>query len=412
MKIKVKLSILINFTLFFRFYLTISGLFQYHDFFSFFEKEIKTLEKNLEQLPQKNYEVYLTLYHLNQQIFYHPRTNKFDSNIDGLSEMFKNLNKAFVLAKIKTGMELLNRNRILNQQFSPPLLNKIVSYAEQNIADPIILIYCKIFGLLEKPTICQKDLRNLLVYFNENQIFFDSTEKSSILNHVFNLSVRVLHNGDKESIDLSFELVQLFVSNNFYVKNNQINEIHFINVVISACLKKRFDFAKEFISANQEFLADDKKKDTLEISETYIAFHRKDYQEAMKRIQFVSTTLASHKLLIKSISIRCVYKFIEEDKYQEEVFQSIAKNFKNYLARDTTLNELKKISYYNMITTLKELVRIDNCPPSEKLALLTDLENQLNATSDDKNDWLQPNACSTWLAEEINLMKSKCASSK
>jgi len=371
--------------------------------FKFFQKEMIAVEKTINKFSFKNYDYYQELFLLNYKIFFHPETNKNQNQVESLTKMCDNLDKAMMLAKLRTGCELLTRNYFWNDQNVPVLLPEVIKHLDADDTTPEeFKLYAQVAHMLEKkeaPTI--KEFEKLVDRYEKNIDLFNKFEKAALLQFFINYSNSLLEKGNLLYKEMNFKLVKIGVEKDLYIYEKRMDHLPFSNVVVVACIAKDFAYARNFIKNYQKYLAPETTLATVKLCNIYIYFHEKDYHAADDALKTFQTTIMNYKLRMKSIQIRCDYYFFLEDTSYEKTFNSHSKNFKSFLSRYKSLSEEKKLKYGNMIEALDLLMKAAKKPPVQRKEKLIQLKEKLEKEKTQKSDALNPIIGKAWLLEQI-----------
>lgn len=332
---------------------TFAGILKHRGLHNEFFNETEKAKKKITDRKKMGSWDYLYLLQLNYDAFYNVKSNKLNSGIDSLNSSMINLDKLFLLMKLKIGAEMKAREHILNENNEIFLLEEILNLAgnEQFNQEILIQIYCALLEMIRS-----KDVQSFKKFKNQfisNLHRIDDVETQIILLYLINFSAQKIREGNSKFYEEAFELYQLGLETGSLFEKGNFTPTRFINIVDIACKLEKYNWAEQFIREREMLLPVDSKKDTVNMSLARIAFTRKEFgltinilsKTIFKDIQFSNRA--------KALIIRSYYELGEEIN----LILDFGLAFEKSLRRNKTLNPNVKNGYFNLIKMIRHLVK-------------------------------------------------------
>lgn len=331
--------------------------------YSTFEKYVQQETTDIEERIQKagnpvDTADFLALYTLNETLFFHPDTEKIKPVIDSLNKTEENLDKFYVLEKLRIVSDLLIRQKFLSNQVDIEI-SYLLALAK-NYTEPVFRLYVQLIPLLQAHE--DELFLQLLSDLKQNLPCLAPFDKSVFIHKLLYLSNKVYEKGKIEYLQYIFELSQIADEQAVTIYKHKIDYLFFINAVSVAAAVGRPDWARYFMKKYNCFLNPDSRVEIVELAETYCQFFEAQYPAVLDKVKksgkhqhFVT------RLQYKTIRLRVYYELIiqyNNDKYYE-IFERHCDNLTRYLQRDREkkLSEDKQQAIKNFITVLQKFIK-------------------------------------------------------
>lgn len=327
--------------------------------YDWFEKELKIAFRVLNNRAVKDEEYYKELEYLNDIWYTHPHTHKNKKEVKSFKAKVESLDKYYVLAKLKTASEVLNRAKIFGSNYEIKLLEQILQVSEGLLDDenPRFKIYYFFIKAY------QNDYSEF-IYFSLKELFLQHAsvlskkEQNEMLTNLVNY-ITVLIREKKSSNEREvWELQKIGLDKGVSILQGQMGHNTFCNIVIVSTKLKEFDWAKEFIVSYAPLLKESTKHSTLTLSWAYYYFNKEEYDRVIETLRDIDFLDYFVKTQTKSLLLRSYYELINPFKNAlYEVFLAQINAFDKFLRRNNKAAQARKVAYLNFVSLLKVLAK-------------------------------------------------------
>jgi len=356
----------------------------------FFKQESKKKHNaltNKSNIRDENY--FQKIYELNE-LSYHYTSEHDNRNIDTeLQSLVDNLDVAFLSKKLKYSCEIINRMNILNVEYDINLLNYLLEYVEANDVKntPSIRIYYHILLTLNESDneAHYIELKKLIIHHLH---FFGKDEQYDMYGYLQNYCIKKINSGNNDYLKKLFETYQEMITEEVVIKNDNVAQFDFKNIVTVALRVEEYDWTEKFINNYQKYLPSDHRVNAVNYNMARLYFYLKKYKEGLKQLLAVEFTDIYYSLDSRALLLKTYYELDDV-----ESAASLINAFKIYLKRDTTISDYQNLTYSNFIKFVNQLLRVKM---GYKIDILT-IEEKLNN--------IKGVADLTWLKQKINDIK-------
>lgn len=273
-----------------------------------YQSQLKTVKSILKKDKFKNKEFYKRTFLLatvENEHFTAKHIRALDQNIQ---IKLNNLDFFYFATKLKETCEMLNRQRLLNQQYELHLFEEIEVIIDKNRDDylnqPTILCYYEIYKLL----ISEDDIDQLKVCIktlNENADKFSGEELKGMYDFPQNYCIAHVNNGNTKYSNILFDLQKLLVDKSFNLTNGYISQQSFTNIVSLALKLNKFEWSENFIENFKDRMSPEIKENAYNINKANLFYSSKNYDKTIRllsQVEFADTSYAyySKVLLLKT----------------------------------------------------------------------------------------------------------------
>lgn len=360
---------------------------------AFFEKECRDLSKKLEKAPSRDMRYYETQVYLNNAIYFHPLHNKYDPKDKSLDRLMEALDQYFMLAKMRYGISLKNRERILAKPGDWRFMEVLEEETSRELMQDNILfqLYHQAFLLLE-----EKETLDFLAY---EQLLFEHInhiqEDAKILFFTgLNYINRHVNQGTSGFSRKAFDWYRLGLEKGLLIDNGKLNEVTFGNIVTFGCREKEFAWTKAFMNDFGPFLEPEKREEILTYHYALWHFYQKRFDQTYSLITnytFPDVYFLKSRLL----AIRAILEiFLQDDEYYALLNYQI-KAFKQGMKRNKVFSKTSMEPVLNSVNLIglfaKKIYEFE-----ERKTIKSALKTKLSA--------MDKVAGKDWLLEKINAL--------
>jgi hypothetical protein len=356
-----------------------------HNLSANFEKETRALIQVLQHSSKYSPAHHHILSQLNQDLFFHPDTNKHEVGQEMLVSAMQHLDQFYALSKLRLAAEMRTRENILAEKHNIQLLDEVTAMCRQSIAteNPLCEIYLQLIDLHEDK-INSTSLKSAVDLFESLLLHIDSAEQKNLLHHLVNHCIRLINRGDKEHRRQLFDLYRLGAENNLLHEGRQMSELTFSNIVAIASSLKEFEWAGDFIRTHAILLPPENREEIEALSLALWHFNLKEYGEAERRLLGHGFSNMLNLLKSRCLLIRIYYELFLLDNRSFIFLNDQIDAFEKMIRRHKKIAQSKSVTYLNFLRFTRKLAQ-------KKYARedLTKLKSQLEVlTAVSYKDWL------------------------
>lgn len=356
------------------------------------EKKI-TEGKNLEPTD------FLVISKLNEKLFFHPVTNKYKPEVNEWDKTFINLDKSYVLKKMRLLSDLSIRQNFLSNQAS--IESGYLLSLAKSFPEPIFQLYAQLLSLLDNHD--DSLFKQLLLDIKAQANSLNVVDIAIFFEKLTNHANKIYETGNIDYLYHLWELMQMSDQNDMIAQNNNIDALVFINAVAVGSSVGALEWVQQFIEKYSALLSGSrgKKDETLKIANAYIYFFDGKYDEALKNIKKVKNLgiLLSSRTLALRIHYEQFFTYRIETHYSS--FTKEIEAFTRFLQKDREkkLTDSKRQAIKNFIKVLEYFVHFLNLEnASERPERLVQIEAHLSS--------LSPIIAKGWLYTKFNDLKN------
>lgn len=312
----------------------------------------KALEKGEEKLQER--QMKRLQLHESWISFLTSRRNRFvDDSVQVASDQ---LDTYFIVAKLKYGVEMANRQNVVAQDFDRGLLEYVLKYCDDRpeLLDkqPEIGIYYQVYRCLtlEEP---EEAFADLLLRLGSHSDQFPKPELREMYGYAINFCIKQINRGQSQYLNLLLELYQRALDSEAMYIDGWLSQWDYKNIVSASLKAGRFDWCAGFIEAYKEKVEPGSRENAHTYNLASLFFEQGEYGQTLRLLQHVEFSdvfyhLGSKVLLLKS--------FFELNDY--DALSSLCDSFKIYLKRNKTLSKYHYTVNWNLISFTRKLADI------------------------------------------------------
>lgn len=322
---------------------------------SFFKKEAKNLREELDIFPFRDLEYYQDQIEVNESIYFHPLNDKYDLKDESLDRLIDSLDFYFVLAKMRYGISLKSRERILTKPGNWRFMEALNTTEDLGFIKESVLykLYQQAFLLLE-----EGGLKNFATF--ENLLFENITllgkDRKVLFFTGLNFINRQVNKGIAQYSHKALEWYQFGLHNGLLTEDGKMNEVTFGNIVVFGCREGAFEWTKNFMNAYQHLLKNALRADVVRYHLGLWHFYQKDFEAAFSTL-LNYTFIPAYFLKSRLTAIRAVFEqFLKNKAYYDLLIHQIYA-FEMAMKRSKAFSKAAKDPVLNCLIIIRSLAK-------------------------------------------------------
>lgn len=317
-----------------------------------FKKALKTEKKDeenrLNQLHEKA--------DLISNFYLHPKTQKYQQNLEYPYQMMKILDEYFVLGKLKFSCELLARQKTIKEKYDVHFLTEVMEFSRiyQANKNPLVYLYRHIILLFSRE-VSYNVFIEIKSSFESLYNKLPRKDRRIINQYLINYTVNRIKGGKEKYKKEQFGLFKIALDDGTLLVNNILSDITFLNVIILASDLKEFGWIKRFINKFEQNLDEEKRHNAKVIGYAFLFFAEKKFEVVKEWAKQVKSPSYRYKLISRSIMIRAQYELALLNKIDFFIVEKMVKNFLLFTSKSTLIPESQKKAYSNYLILMKKL---------------------------------------------------------
>ncbi len=313
---------------------------------------------------------YFDQWWVNHQLHFHQQTEQGRPNAIHLFEGDVNLEKFFLLVKLRYYCEFQNRKNILSDNFEILLPE---SALHGQCSEPLISLYRQIIPLIECKQFDEAEFDDFLQELAKYKGELTPADLLSLTKFAFNIITRAIRCGNEKAIGNFQKLTQIASILDLYTFERKMADSEYLNLVVMAGMASDFKLQKEFIEQGKEFIEPEKREIAYQLATAYYYFHQNQFENSIEILErpFPKYTQNEVKYMIrvKALLVRIhLGKYLADwEGYDEEIFKDAAENLRKFIERQLEKGKIKNehtIAYKSMIELCKLLYQQKKALPN------------------------------------------------
>ena len=302
------------------------------------------------------------MYQLSHNLWYHPATEKLTNDHSLLSASQDYLDHAYLLEKLAYIAALSSRATFLNTHADTFLDDLKIKHLD----NPAIanneykLLFLKVIQMHESKNLESYKNFKTHLFKVENKLTLD--HRKNFLLHLINFGINFRLAGEGISTKEIFELYQIGVQEQFFIKNDHLRDIEFTNICIFGFRLGQDEWVNNFINHHQCYLLELERTYLLPFVEAYQKLFNKEFESVIDLLKDVQPKhhLKYHSR-IQSLLIRAFFEcMLHNIGDYKNVLNAYLTNLKMLMNRNKKNTALKTGAYLNFIKILKKLIPLLN----------------------------------------------------
>ncbi len=298
-----------------------------------------------------------------------------------LYSILNNLDNFYLINKLSYLCSIINNKNVINIDFEITLKDEIVNLLsdEKYKAIPIVTLYSMILNMLEN-----KDdttpFFDVKAYLQKESKHFDAEELKNIFSYLQNYCIRKMNAGRSEFANELFEIYQFALAKKIFLQENEISEVNYRNIVVTALRIGKTSWTKDFIEKYKSNLHPQVQENAYTFNLTSYYFYLKQYDKVLKLLREVVFTNVYYSNDYRIILLKTYYELDER-----EAANALLSSFKTYLKRKKLVSESHRVANTNFIKFYKKISNVQRYSKKELQALKVDINNLKSISN---KDWL------------------------
>jgi len=319
------------------------------------QNTILNIEKNQPYLSKEDY---YTLHQLYQNLWFHPESNQYNTDISVFTKSLSCLDNAYFQEKLFYACEIQNRSyRIPEVVKNTHIFSIQAGLNLAKLKQEHVILYCynTILELLKKGS--RKEFDQLKAYFFSLAEKVEDAIYTDLLLFLINYGQIQNKYGDNSYVKDGFEIYKKLIALNLLPVNVFMPEIEFVSILQLAYRQNEATWAKAFFEKYSNYLAPAVTEDLTHFVQLLQQFYAKNYEAVQINFSINNTKEPTiYKLRIRCMLIQAIYEEWNGAKKQYVFLDSLLKAFKVWLKRNKSKFDQDTFNtYYNFIQLVKKL---------------------------------------------------------
>lgn len=315
-----------------------------------FEKGVIQLDESLKKEKVRDQNYFKNRAELSRRYFDYLVLSQQNDKLESYAKAaIENFERYYTLSKIQFDLELKDGAKTLSND-----ILKFKSTKSLTSNYPIFSLYEKL-GKLQDEEDNREIFEECLSLLLKNLERIGKEDRKTVTLLLLNNSNRRISQSNSKYLKDSLSLYKTGLSEGFFIKNNEIPETTFSNIVTIGVMNKEFIWTQNFVESIGKTLNKDIQKEVVTLSQAVIAFHKEDYNDVIKLLQLHSTARPLVKSRVKLLSFRAYFElFIHDEIYLDLILSQIGAHEKFY-RRNRFFSKTKIRANLNFLSFAKQL---------------------------------------------------------
>lgn len=323
---------------------------------NFFEATAKQLDKSLNSTPFRDLEHYANQIFLHQTRYFNPLNDKYDLKDESLDRLVDALDSYFLLAKMRFGISVKNRERILAKpgiwRFEEALIQETKKGFMTNSV--VAQLYRAAFLMFETSEAFSFEDYEAILFKHIDELRYDAKVLFlSGLNYV----IQQLNRGNAPFNTKAFNWYRLGIEKKLLFENGKLDEVAFGNIVISACKEKEFGWAKSFIENQAKYLRLNNIEEVRAYHIGLLHFYQKEY-DAVLSVFFNYQFSKAYIPKTRYITINALFELFLKDRDYFDVLNANIKAYESFITRNKKYTSSKLLPHLNSIVLIRKMAKM------------------------------------------------------
>lgn len=326
--------------------------------YNHFEKGTLQALQAVEAGPYQDMEYYQSLIGLHYGLYFHPLTNRHSKNDDHLAALINSIDSNYVLAKLRVGSELKNREKMLNTHYENKLEATILGEFGETLQgdNPVYQMYKLVYRLFEAPKEMEA-FAQLKTLFTSQIQALRQVDQFFILHHLINFAARQINAGKAPFYKEALDLYKTGLKQALLLENNKMREATYSNIILLGCQAKEFSWVDEFISTYSAFLDPEIREDAKAHALGLWYFYQQDFPKSVDQLLHYKFSPA-YQPRVRIIIIRSLFEQFLKDHSIFSLLQAQCDAFEKYISRNDFLAKPRLEPHLNTIRLIRKLAHL------------------------------------------------------
>lgn len=344
-----------------------------------FESNARKTELLNQNAPTQNVD-YLRQKYLLEQEKYYAIIQKGRAKATNLQEVSDSLDISYFANRLRQSSIMLAHQSVYNTAYQTGLTKEVLNEVEQRQ-----LYHIPAIGLYYYYYKAQTNSENL-EYFKllqttlaKHASLFDALEIRDIYLLGINIGIKNLNQGNADFVPVLLEIYKSGIEQKILYNSETLSRFTFKNVIALALGLKQYEWVKNFIEEQVQFLDPQTKDSSYQYNLAKLHYCKGEYGKALKLL--VLTTSSDDVYM--SLDTKILLTRIHYEQENFDALESLINSFKSFIRRKKIISYHRE-SYRNFLNCL---IKLTNVNPFDKTAkkTLRDEIKQLQALPE--KDW-------------------------
>lgn len=322
--------------------------------FDFLKNRANQLKKDLQRQDSKDEAYYYANYRMNSIIGYYGGTFVNRNKPDRLQAMLDNLDRYYILEKLKNSSQTYAHHLLINAQYDWTFLDAVLVYLDENKAafanDYSILLYQNILLSL-------RDSENETHYQYLKQLLeqhldrFNADEQSDLFTFAYNYCILRINRGHSTYQEELFHLYEQGLETGLIIQHGVITEWNYKNIATLGAKLKKFKWTEDFITQYKAYLPQQHRENVYNYNLAYLFYSKGQYEQVLDHLLHVQYTDVKYHLSSSYLLVRTYHKL-----GNTEALLGLLDTFRLFVMRNKQMTGSQKKEYLNFIRLARKLI--------------------------------------------------------
>lgn len=314
--------------------------------------QLDRTEQRLKQKQERDEGVYLEAFYLAEegdQVFGLKQVRTYDAN---LQNKVDNLDRFYLVKKLKESCEILNRRNIISAAYTVHLEDEMLGIIEKGYPHldlPIIQVYYHIYKSLTHPE-AEGHYKELVSLLQQQYNQFPLEEARNMYRYAQNYCIRKINQGQRQYFQELYELYVQLLENGVILQNGELDHTDYKNIATVALRVGQSQWTYQFLEQYKDRLPASYKEAAYKLNLASYFYDIEAYDKASDllinaRFDDIFYSLSARHLLLKV--------FYDQEEFEAFTYQ--LESFKVYLARNKQISTANKQSNLNFLKVCRRL---------------------------------------------------------
>ncbi len=339
-----------------------------------FNKTYKSAILEQELYPYYNADYFYSSFLIDSAFISHSEMMGQRFSSEKLQSANDNLDKSYIIRKLKLCCALINFQKVLAVDFNLTLIDEIINHVQSNPSFniPTISIYLQIILIL-------RESENESHYFKLKKLL-DKHSKSfpgEDLYEIYvcsqNYCIQWINKDKRKYYKELFYLYKNALRDEVLYSGNFLSPWHYKNIITVGLRLNEFDWTENFIRTYKSRIAAEYRENAYVYNLAKFHFRKQEYSKVIKLLQKVKYDDVFYSLDSRATLMKTYYETGEFD-----ALDSLITSFRVFLSRNKTISDQHKRNYLNLIKFLIKAIKI----LPEEVDKIKNLKDKINETKD------------------------------
>ncbi len=293
-----------------------------------------------------------------------------------LQHLSTQLDKSFILRKLKTSCELLSHQAVMKVEYDYGILPMLLEYISN---DPEfrqsqeVQLYYNCYLALKNPGEAQyfQAMKPVLM---QVESIFQPSECRDIVLLALNYCIRRLNAGDSNFAKEGLDLYANALEKGYLLEKGELDRFTFRNVVAMGLVINSFDWVEQFIDTYGVQIAVPYRESMVSFSRARLAYSRKNYKEAMLLLQ-----KADYDDLLLNLAAKTMLMKMYVETGEDRLLDSLLDSMSIFLRRKKVIG-YHKTNYLNIVKYGRRLLTLNRFDSSAVAGLRQAVQEETHLT--------------------------------